>query len=247
MITTKKISSDNILKNLSSDNIPKHVAIIMDGNGRWAESKRFGKIRGHRAGMKAIKSIVTIASKIDVKYLTLYAFSSENWNRPEKEVNYLWKLLIEFLNKEVKDLIKNNVKIITIGDQNKIPEIARKRLRDAIMETKKCSGLILNLALNYGARDEIVDAFNKIIKKKIYLEQKIDAKIISDNLFTKDIPDPDLMIRTSGEKRLSNFLLWQLSYSELYFTNILWPDFKDTDFLHAIIDYQNRNRRFGGR
>ncbi len=247
MITVKKTSSDNLLKKLSPDNIPKHVAVIMDGNGRWANARKFGKIRGHRAGMKSIKSLVKIASKINIQYLTLYAFSSENWSRPEKEINYLWKLLIEFLNKEVKDLIKNNVKIMTIGKQDKIPEAAKKRLYDAMLETKKCSGLVLNLALNYGARDEIADAFNKIIKNKIYLKHPIDTKMISNNLNTKGIPDPDLMIRTSGERRLSNFLLWQLSYAELYFTNVLWPDFTDADFLDAIIDYQNRNRRFGGR
>ena len=246
----KKLTTKNkeiLLKKISLDQIPKHVAIIMDGNGRWAASRNFGKIRGHRAGMNVIRSLVKLSSKLQIEYLTLYAFSSENWKRSKKEVNYLWKLLIEFLNKEVKDLIKNNVKIVTIGDQEKIPVDAKKKLKDAMLKTKQNTGLVLNLALNYGSKDELVNAFNQIIKKKSYLENPIDINMINDNLYTKDMPDPDLMIRTSGEKRLSNFLLWQLSYAEFYFTDVLWPDFKDTDFLKALIDYQKRNRRFGGR
>jgi undecaprenyl diphosphate synthase len=238
-------SLPEILSQLDLQKIPAHIAIIMDGNGRWAESHHFGHIRGHRAGVEAIRAATQLSAKLKINCLTLYAFSSENWNRPKEEVEALMELLVEFLEREVPTLKKNNIRFFTIGRTQGFPSQVQEKIFWAIGFTKECTGLILNLALNYGSRDELVDAFQAIASAGNL--ENINEKHIQDNLYTKDLPELDLLIRTSGEKRLSNFLLWQASYAELYFTDTLWPDFKEEDLALALLDYQSRNRRFGRR
>ncbi|MCD3298222.1 isoprenyl transferase, partial [Clostridium botulinum] len=234
---------------LNKDNIPKHIAIIMDGNGRWAKQKKLPRTLGHKAGVETIREIVKECSKLDVKILTLYAFSTENWKRPKEEVGALMKLLVEYLKKELKELHEENVVIRTIGDISKLPNICQEELTNAYNTTKNNTGLTLNLALNYGGRDEIINAM-KVIGEKIQegdlSPEDINEKLISQFLYTKNLDDPDIIIRTAGEQRLSNFLLWQCAYSEFWYTDIKWPDFKKDDLCKAIYDYQNRDRRFGG-
>jgi undecaprenyl diphosphate synthase len=231
------------------EQIPKHIAIVMDGNGRWAQSRGLPRLSGHNAGMQSLKKIVKAASQIGVKYLTVYAFSTENWKRPPDEVNGIFKILILYIEKELKELHTNNVKVNIIGDFNKLPKEAVDKLVTSLETTKENSGLIFNIALNYGSRDEIMVAVKKLAK--LVESDQLNPDEISEEqfenmLYTKDIPDPELIIRTSGEMRLSNFLLWQSAYSELYFTNILWPDFNKSDFESAIIEFQSRKRRYGG-
>ncbi len=223
--------------------MPEHIAVVMDGNGRWAKKRGLPRILGHRAGVKAVRNIVEVCAKLKIKILTLYAFSTENWARPKTEINSLMVLLKTYLRQELKNLQKNNIRLNVIGDISKLPQGTKTELDKVIKKTSKNSGLLLNLALNYGGRQEIVRAVNLLLGKKL---KEIKEKDLADNLYTEGIPDPDLFIRTSGEKRLSNFLLWQLAYSELYFTEVLWPDFKENDFNSAIAEYQKRNRRFGG-
>lgn len=236
---------------LDTDNIPKHVAIIMDGNGRWAKNKLLPRSMGHKAGVEVIHKIVKAASDIGVKYLTLYAFSTENWQRPSDEVGALMKLLVEFMRKELNDLCKNNVKLKTIGDITKFPKICVEVLEDAKEKTKDNTGLVLNLALNYGGRAEILDAIKNVVKD--YKSGKITAEEMeafseadfNKYMYTAGEPDPDIIIRPSGEQRLSNFLLWQCAYSEFWYDNILWPDFTVEHLYKAIEDFQKRDRRFG--
>lgn len=233
---------------LSKQITPNHVAIIMDGNGRWAKKK--GKIRvfGHRNGVKAVRETIEAAAEIGVKVLTLYAFSTENWNRPKNEVNTLMSLLASSLKKELKSLQKNNIQLRAIGDLNNLPQKAHKELEDVIVKTAKNTRMILNLALSYGSRAEIVNAVKNISKKVVNNELKIeniDIKTINNHLYTFSLPDVDFLIRTSGEQRISNFLLWQISYAELYFTKTLWPDFNKACFYEAIEEYQRRERRYG--
>jgi len=228
--------------------VPKHVAIIMDGNGRWAKSKGMSRIFGHRNALTAIRESIESATEIGVKAITLFAFSTENWNRPRIEVDALMSLLISSLKKELSTFQKNNVKVNTIGNTQNLPKNAQKILFNVINQTKNNSKIILTLALSYGAREEIVNTIKNISKKVVNKQlevEEIDEKIINNHLYTFNLPDVDLMIRTSGEKRISNFLLWQIAYAELYFTNILWPDFRREHFFDAIIEYQNRERRFG--
>jgi len=234
-----------ILSQLDPQKLPAHLAIIMDGNGRWAESHHFGHIRGHRAGVEAIRAVTHLSAQLNIRCITLYAFSSENWNRPKEEVEALMELLVEFLEREAHALKKNNIRFFTIGRTGGLPPKVQEKILWAIEFTKECTGLILNLALNYGARDELADAFRAIAITGNF--ENIDDKLIQANLYTKDLPELDLLIRTSGEKRLSNFLLWQASYAELYFIDTLWPDFKEEDLALALLDYQSRKRRFGGR
>ncbi|KEI01419.1 isoprenyl transferase [Clostridium botulinum] len=239
----------NIESNLSKDNIPKHIAIIMDGNGRWAKQKKLPRTLGHKAGVETIREIVKQCSKLDVKILTLYAFSTENWKRPKEEVGALMKLLVEYLKKELKELHEENVVIRTIGDISRLPNICQEELNNAYNTTRNNTGLILNLALNYGGRDEIINAMKEIgerIQEGTLSPEDINEELISQCLYTKNLPDPDIIIRTAGEQRLSNFLLWQCAYSEFWYTDIKWPDFKKDDLCKAIYDYQNRDRRFGG-
>lgn len=221
----------------------------MDGNGRWAQKRGMMRIYGHKAGVKTVREIVKACSELGIKYLTLYAFSTENWKRPLEEVNFLMDLLVEYLSKEVNELNKNNVKINFIGDISFLPKKCKVEIDRAQNITKENDGLVLNIALNYGGRDEIVKAVKKICHKVVNKELSIDAiteQIVSENLYTQNQPDPDLIIRTSGEKRLSNFLLWQSAYSELWFTDVLWPDFNKKHLIEAILYYQTRKRRFGG-
>ena len=235
-----------------NDNIPKHVAIIMDGNGRWAKAHNKSRIYGHRIGSENVIKIVEACCELNIKYLTLYAFSTENWRRPEEEKKALFKLLKEFYKKEIKRLISNNILVKHIGDIEAFPKDTVKTIKETERETsEKCKEPILTviLALNYGFRDEMKNAVKNIckdIKNEIINIEDINETLISNYLYTKNIPDPDFIIRTSGENRLSNFLMYQASYSELYFTNILWPDFSKEDFKNSIEEYSNRVRRFGG-
>ncbi|MBC2578926.1 isoprenyl transferase [Clostridium sp. DJ247] len=231
------------------DNIPKHIAIIMDGNGRWAKEKRLPRTMGHKAGVEVIREIVKECSNLGVKYLTLYAFSTENWVRPKEEVSALMNLLTQYLRNEFKELNDNNVVINHIGNVKKLPQICQDELTAAYEKSKNNTGLVLNLALNYGGRDELIRAFKDmyidIREGKVNFED-LDEKLFSNYLDTKGMPDPDLIIRPSGEQRLSNFLLWQCAYSEFWYSNIKWPDFNKKHLHEAIYDFQNRNRRYGG-
>lgn len=228
--------------------LPKHIAIIMDGNGRWAKTQGKPRVFGHKNGVVSVREVTEASAELGVEFLTLYAFSTENWARPQIEVNALMTLLVETVKSEVKTLMKNNIRLLAIGDIGKLPDKTRNALLKAIEETKNNSRMTLVLALNYSSRWEIVEAAKQIAQDvkdgKIEIQQ-IDANLFSNFLATKNIPDPELMIRTSGERRISNYLLWQAAYAELYFTNVLWPDFRKEDFYHAIYDYQNRERRFG--
>lgn len=246
---TKKKAIENInINNIDPNNIPHHVAIIMDGNGRWAKKRGLPRVAGHKAGIKAIKEVTHLADKLNIKVLTLYAFSTENWKRPESEVKFLMDLPQEFLIKDIDELIERNVRIRVMGFNEKVPEHTLKAIQEAESRTKNNTGLILNFALNYGGREEIISAAkaiaNDILEGKLD-KDNINEEIISQYLLTKEYPDPDLLIRTSGEQRISNFLLWQLAYSELWFTSIYWPEFDQANFLQAIYDYQQRSRRFG--
>ncbi len=227
---------------LNKHKIPNHVAITMDGNGRWAKRKGRYRVFGHKNGVKAVRESVEYAVELGIKYLTLYAFSIENWNRPNNEITALMTLLVSTINKEKKTLMENEVSLNVIGDTDKLPDDCKKQLNQAIKETAGNQRMKLILALSYGGRWDIVNAVNKILKEKI---ESVSEKVFKQYLATKNVPDPELLIRTSGEYRISNFLLWQIAYSELYFTDTLWPDFRKADFEKAILDYQNRERRFG--
>ncbi len=234
--------------NLDKNNIPKHVAIIMDGNGRWAKRQGKPRVYGHKKGVDSVKKAVEYAGEVGIEYLTLYAFSTENWNRPQEEVNALMQLLVSTLNAQIESLNENNVKLHTIGDIGSLPEDCIRELNEAKQTTANNTGLNLVLALSYSAKWEIIEAVKQIAKEvkddQLTIDE-INDTVISNHLSTKGIPDPELLIRTSGEMRISNFLLWQLAYSELYFTPKLWPEFDKADFEQALIDYQNRERRFG--
>ncbi|MDD7913664.1 isoprenyl transferase [Polaribacter ponticola] len=228
--------------------VPKHVAIIMDGNGRWAKGQGMNRIFGHRNALTAVRESVKAASQLNIEAITLYAFSTENWNRPKLEVDALMSLLINSLKKELPDFMKNGVKVNSIGAIDSLPKKAQRVLNDVISQTKKNTEITLTFALSYGSREEIVNAIKNISKKVVNKEldlEKIDENTINNHLYTFNLPEVDLMIRTSGEQRISNFLLWQMAYAELYFTDVLWPDFRQEHFYDAIIEYQNRERRFG--
>jgi len=222
--------------------LPQHVGIIMDGNGRWAKKRGLPRFFGHRAGVNTVKKIVETAAKIGIKCLSLYAFSTENWRRPKNEIQILFNLLQQFIKKEEKNLIKNNIKLFISGDISKIDKKTAEALQNLISKLKNNTGLIVNLCLNYGGRQEIVSAVNKIISSGI---KSVDEKKFEEFLYTKDLPELDLLIRTSGELRISNFMLWQVAYAELYFTKTLWPDFTPKEFVLAIKEFQLRERRFG--
>ncbi len=228
--------------------LPRHIAIIMDGNGRWAKQHAMGRIRGHRKGAQAVNTTVTACREIGISYLTLFAFSSENWGRPAEEVHALMSLLEDYLDKETKKLQKQEIRLTTIGDTNRLTAPVREKLLNVIDLTKNNKKMTLNLALSYGSRDEILLAVKKIAresKEGKLSDGEINQETFSKYLFTREMPDPDLLIRTSGEYRISNFLLWQCAYAELYFTDVLWPDFGKDDLLKAISVYQRRERRFG--
>ena len=228
--------------------IPKHVAIIMDGNGRWAKKLNKERFFGHNSGINAVRESIDTSLELGIKQLTLYAFSSENWNRPKKEVNSLMNLLASSVEKEIPNLKKNKIRLEIIGDSSKLPEKTKAKLLEGVSETSSNNKLVLSLAISYGARQELIRATKQIskkVKKNIISVENIDENIINEHLYTRNLKNVDLLIRTGGEFRLSNFLLWQISYAELCFQNVLWPDFKKEHFLNAIIDYQGRNRRFG--
>jgi len=237
-----------MLGDIDKGKLPVHIAIIMDGNGRWAQKKGLPRVMGHKAGMEALKKTVKSCSDLGIKILTVYAFSTENWNRPQDEVNYLMDLLVEYMRREVNALHKNKVKIKILGEVDMLPDQTRTEIEEAIELTKNNEGLQFNIALNYGGRAEILRACRNLIKD---LEagnldmDSADEKVFSSYLYTSNDPDPDLIIRTSGEQRISNFLLWQGAYSELLFVDRLWPDFDEAVLHSAILEYQNRNRRFG--
>lgn len=236
----------SFLEKIDKNKLPKHVAIIMDGNGRWAKQRNLDRTFGHKAGIDSVRDMIEAAREIGVPYMTLYTFSTENWNRPAEEIDTLMSLMVQSVANETPDLIKNGIRLTAIGDIDRLPDDAKNALNSCIQDTAHCQGLILVLALSYSSKWEIVRAFNNISKdlQKGILNE-IDETTITNYLTTKNIPDPDLLIRTGGEKRISNFLLWQIAYSELYFTDILWPDFRKESFFEAIVDYQTRERRFG--
>ena len=236
------------ISDIDKAKLPTHVAIIMDGNGRWAKQKGEHRIFGHQNGVASVRDVTEAAAELGVKYLTLYAFSTENWNRPKAEVDALMELLVGTIHKEVPTLNKNKISLNAIGNLKSLPENCYNELMDAIKQTSKNDRMTLVLALSYSSKWEIIDAVKKIAekaKKNEISASNIDEKLFSSNLCTSGMPDPELLIRTSGEQRISNFLLWQIAYAELYFTEKLWPDFHKEDFYDAILDYQNRERRFG--
>ena len=235
-------------KVFSNGDLPRHIAIIMDGNGRWARLKNRPRAHGHREGINSVREIVQVCGEIGISHLTLYTFSSENWSRPKSEVSAIMKLLLSTIKKEINNLHKNNVKLSTIGNINDLPNDTRKNIMDGIAKTQNNSGLNLILALSYGSRQELIRAFKRIGKKiqsSEIVPDDINENLIGKELYSKDIPDPDLLIRTGGEFRLSNFLLWQAAYSELLITDTHWPDFREEALLNGIYEYQNRQRRFG--
>ena len=233
---------------INKDNLPKHFAIIMDGNGRWAKQKGKLRVFGHEHGAKTVKKIVEACGSLGIENLTLYTFSTENWSRPKREVETLMRLLVSSLRKELSTLVKNNIKLKAIGSLDSLPSLAQKELMEVIEKTEKNSKMTLTLALSYGSREELKNAIVQIsnkVKNNIISPDSIDESIINNHLYTHDLPDVDLLIRTSGECRISNFLLWQIAYAELYFTDTLWPDFTKEHLCEAIVNYQNRERRFG--
>jgi undecaprenyl diphosphate synthase len=233
---------------LAHGNIPEHIAIIMDGNGRWAKAKGLTRLKGHAEGIKSVRAVVEASGEIGVKVLTLYTFSKENWRRPKNEISGLWRLLIQTVKREVPELKEKNVRLMTIGVLGDLPLTAREGVKYAIKELEKNTGLIVNLALSYSSRQEILNAMRLISKKVANKEIEpdvIDEQLIADHLYTAALPDPDLLIRTSGEHRISNFLLWQIAYAELFVTATLWPDFRRKEFFEAIYAYQHRERRYG--
>lgn len=245
---------DPVSENMAIDmeRIPHHIAIIMDGNGRWAQKRHLPRVAGHKQGMQTVKTITIAASNLGVKVLTLYAFSTENWKRPSSEVNYLMQLPIRFFSTFVPDLVKNNVRVMVMGDIQRLPSKTQQAVNDAIADTANCDGMALNFALNYGSRDEITRAVQEVaaaVQAGTISPEAIDEELVSQHLMTAplgEFADPDLLIRTSGEERISNFLLWQLAYSELEFVPEHWPDFDAESLKRAIVEFQGRHRRFGG-
>ncbi len=229
---------------IDTNNLPKHIAITMDGNGRWAKTKGKFRIFGHKSGVKAVRDTVEGAAEIGIDFLTLYAFSTENWYRPKKEVDAIMSLLVSTINKETTTLMDNNIKLTAIGDLNSLPKKCQEELQESIEKTKNNTRTTVILALSYSSRWEILNAIKQIVKEGIK-EDQVNEDLFSQYLTTKGVPNPELLIRTSGEQRISNFLLWQIAYSELYFTDVLWPDFRREDLFEAIVKYQIRERRFG--
>ena len=240
---------EDLLRQIDPSRLPRHIAVIMDGNGRWAKRRHLPRVAGHRAGVEAVRATVETCTRLGINALTLYAFSVENWKRPTFEIDALMTFLKEYLRKELESICRNNIRFQTIGRINELDESVQFELLSAIRKTAANSGMILNVALNYGGRVEIVDACRKLLDKCLAegrLPESINEADIERCLYTSDLPDPDLLIRSSGELRVSNFLLWQIAYSEIYVTDVLWPDFRRPDIFNAIIDYQRRERRYGG-
>jgi len=238
-----------LLDKLDLKRLPQHLAVIMDGNGRWAERRHLPRIAGHRAGVKAAREVIESCARLKLPYLTLYAFSLENWRRPQAEVDFLMRLLREYLKRELPSIHKNNIRLLVIGRSEQLPEGVRKDIENGMRLTARNTGMKLVVALNYGGRAELVDAFNAMldqIRSNGLSAFHADEQTISEHLYTSGLPDPDLLIRTSGEMRVSNFLLWQIAYAEIYVTETLWPDFSRARLLEALVDFQKRERRYGG-
>lgn len=245
-----KIPSDIDITQFDEKQVPRHVAIIMDGNGRWAKKRALNRLKGHKAGIEAVREVIRCANDIGVDYLTIYSFSTENWKRPEEEVTGLMNLFAKTMLAEVDGLHEENVRVCTIGDLSKLPQETKNAFDDAWEKTKNNSGMTLVVAVNYGSRQEIMQAVEKTVQQALSAqannsELAITEELFKSNLYTANVPDPDLLIRTSGELRISNFLLWQIAYTELYCTDVLWPDFTRYDFLRAVLSFQNRERRYG--
>ncbi len=236
---------DELVRQIDFDRLPLHVAVIMDGNGRWAKERNLPRIEGHRAGSKSVREVVETSARLGIRYLTLYAFSKENWKRPRTEVNTLWRLLEDYLKREDKTLVKNRIRLQVIGQVEALPDPAQRELKRVMELTKDNDRLTVIAALNYGGRAEIVDAVKKLVSSNDHSIDNLDEDMFSNYLYTAGIPDPDLLIRTSGEVRISNFLLWQIAYAEIWITPLFWPDFKRKDLFQAVLDYQTRERRFG--
>ena len=236
---------EKLLDRLDFAKLPCHIAVIMDGNGRWAKLRNLPREEGHKAGAKSVQEVVETCARLGIDYLTLYAFSKENWKRPKTEISMLWKLLENYLKEEHKVLIKNQLRLKVIGQKDDLPSAVRRELRRVENLTKDFKRMTIVLALNYGGRAEIIEAVKKLCKENNANLESIDEKKFAKYLFTSDIPDPDLLIRTSGEMRISNFLLWQIAYSEIWITQDLWPDFRKKNLLQALVDFQKRERRFG--
>lgn len=234
-----------MLQGIDPGNLPRHIAIIMDGNGRWARQRGLPRIEGHRAGAESVKAVLEYSARLQIPYLTLYAFSSENWKRPREEVNGLWNLLRSVIKKEIPTLKKYGIAVNPIGRIDALPESVRQDLELARKETAANQRMIMSVALNYSSRLEIVDAFNQILRERRDSHSPVTEEEVQDHLYTRDLPDPDLLIRSSGEFRISNFLLWQIAYAEIYITPVYWPDFRGINLLEAVLDFQGRERRFG--
>ena len=246
---SKEPRVEELYKAIDLSRLPTHVAVIMDGNGRWAKRRRLPRVSGHRQGIKSVREIVETSARLGLQVLTLYAFSVENWKRPQSEINTLMSLLREYLHKEINTLMKNNIRFQVIGRWKELPPAVIRDLEWGIQKTRNNTGLLFNIALNYGGRTELVDAFRKIyreLNRNGRDSEALTEETISENLYTSGMPDPDLLIRTSGELRVSNFLLWQIAYAEIWVTDVLWPDFRRQHLYEAIIDYQKRERRYGG-
>lgn len=234
--------------NLKKEKLPRHIAVIMDGNGRWAKSRALARVLGHRRGMESVRTVVRTCRNLGIEVLSLYAFSAENWRRPDAEVKALMSLLKRYIRSEIDELHENKIKVSAIGDLQKIPPDVMRFIREAVERTKNNDGMVLNVALSYGSRDEIIRAVTAIadkVRQNLLAPDEINEKIFCEHLYTAGLPDPDLLIRTSGELRISNFFLWQIAYTEIYVTDVLWPDFREEDLYKALDDYQKRKRRFG--
>ncbi|MBZ5495338.1 MAG: isoprenyl transferase [Acidobacteriia bacterium] len=236
----------SLLRSIDRDRLPRHVAVIMDGNGRWARQRRLPRVAGHRAGIDSVREIVEVSARLGLEVLTLYAFSVENWKRPQTEVRILMRLLKEYVKRELTRLVDGNIRFLAIGRVEELAPSVRHELERAMEKTSSNTGMILNVALNYGGRAELVDTFNRLLDQQNGRRIQITEELISQSLYTGGIPDPDLLIRTSGELRVSNFLLWQIAYAEIYVTPTYWPDFRRRHLFEAILDFQKRDRRYGG-
>jgi undecaprenyl diphosphate synthase len=243
------VEEERLFAELDANRLPQHVAVIMDGNGRWAQRRHLPRIAGHRAGVQSARTVIESCARLNIPALTLYAFSMENWRRPKAEIDFLMRLLREYLRKELPVIHRNNIRLLVIGRSDQLPEAVRTDVDRAMDQTAKNSGMQLAVALNYGGRAELVDAFNRIldrVRNNGLANARVDEDMISQHLYTAGLPDPDLLIRTSGEMRVSNFLLWQIAYAEIYVTETLWPDFTRAQLLEALLDFQKRERRYGG-
>ncbi len=243
------VEEERLFAELDANKLPQHIAVIMDGNGRWAQRRHLPRIAGHRAGVQSARTVIETCARLGIPALTLYAFSMENWRRPKAEIDFLMRLLREYLRKELPVIHRNNIRLLVIGRPDQLPEAVRTDVERAMDQTAKNSGMQLAVALNYGGRAELVDAFNRIldrVRNNGLANARVDEEMISQHLYTAGLPDPDLLIRTSGEMRVSNFLLWQIAYAEIYVTETLWPDFTRAQLLEALLDFQKRERRYGG-